>query len=1078
MSIPILRTKIIPPHPLDGFLTRPRLIELLDESLDRKLVIVSAPAGYGKTTLLSDLAARNELPFCWYSLDLQDADLQRFLHYLLASIQLRFPEFGEQTRPALHAWISGSLSLDHLQITLVNELFQTIREHFVIVLDDYHTVDSCQPVNALVSWLIRETDQNCHFVILSRRSLPLQDLPSLVARSQVGGIGQSDLAFRVDETRELMRQNYRQIIPENIAMELVEKTEGWITGLLLSAQTLWKGMTDRLRAEQVTGVGLYEYLADQVLEQQPAEIQDFLLKTSFMSEFNAELCERILGPPASGLTWQDFLDSILGQNLFIIPSGGDDQWFHYHPLFQEFLQNRFWRIQPEAARQNLRSLIEVYLERGDYESAYLACQRLGEDDSTADFLEQAAGPLLTSGRVTLLSGWLDALPFTTLSRRPILMARQGLVLATQGETLPALRLLDQAISHFRDSDDLLHLSHALVWRALVWYIRGDHPGAIKDIEETLSLVKSREGDRPTSWVAPEAYRLRGQCFYLMGNLDEAISNLRHSLAIYESQSNLRNINLVLVNLGAVYLDAGDFHSALGCYQQALEFYRDQNSPFSISSVLNDMAFLYHLRGEYLQAFTTFEEALSQSRRGANLRVEALVLLGMGDLYLDLDSPQAALELYTQARPTVEQLHDQYLMIYLDLAESAAHRLIGDFEGASVLANSAAQVVRKNTNDHFEGLILLEDGRLALARQDFQRALEALTSAVRRLDARGRRIESCRALLLLAEAAHQNEKPGAARDQLERLFQQNQDQANWHFLIPSARLAEASLQAAVADLVVGRKSLRLLEQMHRFEAEIPKLQRLLRRESTVVAPSLPRLEIQALGKTQVAASSRILTGSDWQTQITRDLFFLILSNPDGWTKESIGEILWPESSPSQLRLRFKNTIYRLRRALGQESIVFDGERYAFNRGLDYEYDVERFWETLGRIKPDSSPETKIKAYRSALEIYQGDYLPDLGGAWVLPERERLHQAYLNAGSNLAQLLYEVRQYDQSLEICQRLMTEEPCLEKIFIIAMQAFAATGNRSAVIQVYRRLENNLLAELGIPPSPPTENFFHTLIG
>lgn len=1178
-DISILRTKITPPYRRDEILTRQRLIELFDDLLEKKLVIVTAPAGYGKTSLLVDLAHRHELPYCWYALDPLDKELGRFLAHFIAAIQIRYPQFGAQSLAALQnlewmieagaqsgIWVETQAGGragtgkdtqvrpyettpgERFLVTLVNEIYQVIREHFAIVLDDYHNLDDSLEINAFISRFIQEVDQNCHLVILSRTLLPLPDLPLMVARSQVGGIGMQELAFRPEEIQALMLQNYQQVIPAKVATELAQRTEGWITGLLLSAQSMWQGMLDRLRVARVSGVGLYEYLVHQVLEQQPPEMQDFLLKTAYLEEFNAEICaELIIGAPASlsrvdnqnydapastsptrkqVQDMQSLAQMVLSHNLFVTPVGEDGSWLRYHPLFREFLQNHLKEKQPEVARQVLNSLVRIYGERGEWERAYAACQRLDDPAATADLLELAARTMMTGGRISQFQKWLDALPPGMLERRPVLLARHGQALAIQGEPARGLRYLDQALEYYLRADNIgekndRQVAWIYIWRAQVHHICGSHTSTMADTTAALALVEAQDNatscaegatiDSDTSWLCAEAYRIRGMCQRQLGKLDDAIRNFAISLRLYQEQGNSKIVNLVLINQGTAYLDAAEFGSALSCYKQALDYYQLQNDAFALSSVLNDVAFLHHLRGEYTQAYTTFEDALARAVQSANFRVQAMALIGMGDLHLDLQELDAALDSYHQARPIIEQLNDRYLMIYLDLAEAAVARLKGNLNGAHLQLNAARQITQQSSSDYFRSLHQLESGRLALAEHDYVQAANLLGQADAGFTAGGQRIEAGRASLLLAAAFFELGDLSAAEAHLVEMFQLVDRWENQHSLVSTARLVRPFLQQVTAlltngsevsfgsdgkpDLMLGRKALRLLDQVDQLESNLANLQRRMRRQSSIVAPSPPHLLIQALGKVDVllrpspAAKQKgksgaksagkpaaQLTSADWQTQVTRDLFFLILSDPRGWTKEALGELLWPDSTPAQLKLRFKNTVYRLRRALQQDVILFEGDRYSFNRSLDYEYDVEQFWEQLNQANEATTPKKKVKALQTAMQLYQGEYLPEVSGAWVLPEQERLRQAFQGAGLQLARLHLEAGQLDQALEVTDRLQTADPCLEEAYLIAMQAQATAGNRPAVARLYEKLSQTLAQELGTAPSALTKKLYQTL--
>ena len=266
-------------------------------------------------------------------------------------------------------------------------------------------------------------------------------------------------------------------------------------------------------------------------------------------------------------------------------------------------------------------------------------------------------------------------------------------------------------------------------------------------------------------------------------------------------------------------------------------------------------------------------------------------------------------------------------------------------------------------------------------------------------------------------------------------------------------------------------------MERFENNLLSLKRTLRFQKMEIPFSPPALDIQALGAVRVLLDGKPVTSVEWQTQTIRDLFFLILSEPQGWSKEMLGEILWPESSPAQLKNRFKNSIYRLRRTLHQDVVRFDGERYTFNRDLDYSFDVERFEHLLAQSKGVQDPQACKPLIEELLQLYQGDYLSGIDGAWVMSEREHLRQAFFTAGMQLAALYMDEFQHTAALEVCQRLIKDDACFEKAYCLGMQALAAINDRPGVIRLYEKLRTNLETEIGIAPLAETSALFHSLI-
>jgi two-component SAPR family response regulator len=211
---------------------------------------------------------------------------------------------------------------------------------------------------------------------------------------------------------------------------------------------------------------------------------------------------------------------------------------------------------------------------------------------------------------------------------------------------------------------------------------------------------------------------------------------------------------------------------------------------------------------------------------------------------------------------------------------------------------------------------------------------------------------------------------------------------------------------------------------------------------------------------------------------REILFYLLAHPDGVTRENVGVVFWPDSSPSQLRLQFGNTVYRLRRALMKEVVLFDPdeERYYFNRQLDYEYDVEKFQQEVERSQATVSPEEQVASYQAAIDLYRGFYLPGLDGTWIWTEREGLEQAYITANLKLAEFYLERSDYNLVLKYCRQVLTVDLFQEEAHRYAMRAHAALGNRAAVIRQFEQCQQVLLAEIDAPVSPQTRELYETL--
>jgi two-component SAPR family response regulator len=270
-------------------------------------------------------------------------------------------------------------------------------------------------------------------------------------------------------------------------------------------------------------------------------------------------------------------------------------------------------------------------------------------------------------------------------------------------------------------------------------------------------------------------------------------------------------------------------------------------------------------------------------------------------------------------------------------------------------------------------------------------------------------------------------------------------------------------------------LKLLSKIENFERHIASLRRRLRPHAATVLLIPPRISINALGKSQVRLNGKPVTSNAWVNQKrARELFFFLLSQPGkGLTREEIGVIFWPDSSTEQLRLQFRNTLYYLRVALGQDVILHVERRYLFNADIDYSYDVQDFERKIQQAESIENPERKIALLQEAARLYQGEFFPEGEGSWVTAERVRLLVIHEHALLTLAQLHLEKDEPQTALIHCQSILAENHCMESAHRIAMQAYAALGNRSGIANQYELCRQMLRDELGLEPSPETDKLY-----
>lgn len=1032
--------------------------------------MLSAPAGYGKTSLLIDMADHSELPCCWLALDELDRDPQRFSAYFIAAIAERFPKFGTLSTEILEKMNAFDQDMERLLVTLVNEMYEQVHEHFIFVLDDFHLLEGIQPIQNFINRFIQLVDENCHLIISLRILTSLYDLPLLVAREQVSGLGFADLAFQPDEVQALLAQNDHLRITDEEAIKLIAETEGWITGLQFSGSGLLRGHS--MRPALNTGIGLFDYLGQQVMDRQSESVREFLLRTSLMDEFDASLCESVLAPLyPQPQDWQNWIKTISRNNLFALPVGADGRWLRYHHLFRDYLRDRFERDCPEEVMPILFRLGQAYEGMGEWEKAHYVCKQQNDMTLLAEMIERASTTMLQRAHLTMES-WLNDLPPSMLRTRPGLLSIRGAITYMKGDLRLGLNLLDQSEQAFRRIGNVPGLILALVRRATANRFLGDYPASLRDAEE---VIQKTEASDDLQMFHAEALRVKGLALYRLGQARQAVEILEHSSNLYFRLNDVSSIPVLLMETGMAYRAVGNYIDANTAYEKALQIWRQDGNLSWQASLLNNMGGLYQAQGEYEKAALYFEEGLLCAQRSHYLRLDALISISLGDLYSELEDIEVADLNYQHAADVIREMEDRFLKQSLAMARVNLALLQGDAKAARRLLGAMTGFKSSNQSHYEQGHSNLLDGRIRLLEAKASDAIPRFKEARDHFLEDGRALEKDMAQLWLAaaycEAGTREESAGA----INSLLEGRGPIAHAHLVC--VHQARDWLEGLQKDPNVGRLVRDLFARADRFSAKFPAIRRHLRRQARVIQPPVPHLIIRAFGRATVNVGSRELTVSDWQTQSVRDLFFFFLAMSKPMTKEQIGETIWPGVyEPSRLKLRFKNEIYRLRRAVGQDVILFKDTVYSLNRDLDYEYDVEAFETYVANAKLAGGPREQIVLYQKAVDLVAGPYLNDIYADWAIPDRERLGQMYLTSLAALADLYQSNAQPEEAISTCQRAIDYDPAFEAAYRIAMQAYSRLGDRSSITRMYQSCSDTLKNLFDLPPSNETQELHRRL--
>jgi LuxR family transcriptional regulator, maltose regulon positive regulatory protein len=655
MDRQILKAKLYVPRYRADAVPRSRLHERLDEGARRELTVVSAPAGFGKTTLLADWSQRSELPVAWVSLDERDDDPVRFLLYLIAAIGTVHEDFGKNTRAFLGS-LESREELEPVLTALSNEILE-LPGDFVLVLDDYHSVRS-ETIHDVLAFLLDHWPPPMHLIIAGRTSPPLP-LPTLRARGNLVEIGAPDLRFTHEEAADFLGRTMGLNLTAERVEALEKGTEGWIAGLQLAAHAL-KDREAEFRSMEAVGGGarhVFDYLAEEVLSRQPEDVREFLLETSIVETLSGPLCEALTGTTNG----REMLEKLERDNLFLVPLDDEGRYYRYHHLFAAFLRERLGRERPDAIPE-LHRRAGLWEEADGCLSGAIEHALAAEDfDRAADLIEEETGVRRTYVDASLLLRWLKTLPEDLVRRRPQLSLLYAWALVHSGA-------LEETERRLWDTEESLGLD------------AGASTAGLSDEERTMlgeiCIIRARVAAMREN--APLTTELSNRALDL---LPEGELHLRGDVAL---------------DLGHAYCQVADLESASEAFAKAAATGRAADDLRTALFGLRYQASQEISRGRLRKA----EELLSDGQRLAESRsdgvpsVAGIIHAGMGELLYERGDLDEARRLLEEGIEHGRRSGEAKILVYCYVNLARVLMARGDAEGAHYLIRKAGGLTPK------------------------------------------------------------------------------------------------------------------------------------------------------------------------------------------------------------------------------------------------------------------------------------------------------------------------------------------------------------------------------------------------
>jgi ATP/maltotriose-dependent transcriptional regulator MalT len=622
----ILATKLFIPTPPKELVSRQRLIEKLNQGIHKKLTLISAPAGFGKTTLASEWARnlqldrKNEICVCWLSLAENDNDPTRFLKYIIAALEQGCGTDKGSFQGALNILQSPQQPpIENVLLPIINDI-ATSSEKIVLFLDDYHLIDS-QIIHDALKFLIGNMPPQMHLVISTRED-PQFHISRLRAGGQLTDLRATDLRFELSEAINFLNQITGLNLTKDDVALLETRTEGWIAGLVLAAISLQGNDDPAGFIASFTGSNrlVLDYLAEEVLEHQSAEIQEFLLITSCLDRLCRSLCDSLTGKTNS----QKILESLENANMFIIPLDDERHWYRYHHLFKDLLRSHLQQSHPEKIPAIQGKASHWFNRNGFIDEAIEFALAAGDFDKAVELIESIADVVWIKGELKKLADWLSAIPEEKLYTKPnlcIFHASSLFIVGQQDEARISLQIAEKKIGFqeiaIPDRHDQIMASgenrsmigRIAATRAMMGFYLGDIPNQLIQ-NANLALKYLPEEDLP--WRSSVAHALADAQIFI-GYLPEAYRTRVEAIEISKATGNNFHLMIGNLKLAVVLRYQGQIHQVLDLCEEQMQF-------CTSSGMSNPAAIglLFAIWGEALAEINDLSGALSKAIEGLEL----------------------------------------------------------------------------------------------------------------------------------------------------------------------------------------------------------------------------------------------------------------------------------------------------------------------------------------------------------------------------------------------------------------------------------------------------------------------------
>jgi len=1074
-----IETKLIPPQ-VSREIPRKRLIQKANDPVASRLILISAAGGYGKTSLASSLVQARGLPCLWYQLDKEDINLDVFIGYLsrgwyrLGGKQFNLPVNSETVVVSPEEKIK-------IFLAFFTEEVCNQTQQLLVVLDDYHLVSQSESVNKLVQQLINYLPSNVQLIMTSRMPFPFP-LGSLRTRGWLTEITGDELAFTQEEAKELLQEF--SLSQEEIA-ELWSKVEGWAAGLSLVRYVMLQGIPKEdflTRITDYTG----EYLEQEMITALSPEQYSFLETTSLLEYPDQEACRALTGDQEAG----KHLKELSKKHFFVMSTPGGV--YRYHQLLRDYLIKRLKAKLTREEWLNLhRCAGNIYYQQGRYLLAINHYFQANELESITEPLLKIAPETLEKGKHAQLKKWLDMIPQEKMDMVPRLQYYRAKLLALAGRKEDALILIDNCRALSKEAGDQVTEALILILQGNLaienYYGEAGEKYCHEAIELLQTMTDIPRQEKDSLWA--EAYSVLARALLLQEKWNEAMIASEKAAELFQNVGQLfgKIHNLSQDYYLFIYHPRQDLRQALRAFQAAEEMWERAGNDYEKLMARVNKAIIYRIMGQVRKAEEILCLVLEQTEDGHLVKTQSMARFALAQARRDQGCLEEALELFQDVIFQARRFQWKVLeagslhclsSLYLQKENQDASRYYGE---------KALEHAKHTKVDYFEGQALMNMGMLERNQDNLLKALEYLQEALGIFERWDSKYELTRVYFYLAEVYFQQH---VKKKNSQNNRQETNGNINWEeevVLLVSKGMQLIETNDFNFFWEKEKNYLRPLlnwvyEKTGSQERPVQELlKKLINPLDHKKEEKEPVLEVKTLGSLKVYRQGKLISSNEWKNLKVLGLFrYLSTYRYHKVERDVLLETFWPEREPAAASHNFSSCLYILRRVL--EPGLKKGAKshlVKYEKGLCWlnceaiRWDADAFLDAVEKARDTANKgkyKDAIEAYHKAWDIYQGDYLEEyLYDDWLIGERERLRELWLQSCRELAEILEIEKDYQEAVRVLKHAIRKEPYQEELYRRLINNLLLNGRKDEAIKEYRACYKMLEVEFGIEPAEET---------